>query len=84
MRKPALRRALYGALALLFLLHNDPWLQDEGRLVLGLPAGLAYHVAFCFAAAAVLGLLVRWAWPAGLDAPEAGVGNGIGRGEPPR
>ena len=61
------RRLLYGALALAFVLHNDLWLWDDARLVAGLPVGLTYHVAFCLLVTAVLGLLVRFAWPADLQ-----------------
>ena len=61
------RRALVQvALAILYLLHNDLWLWHDPRRVLGLPAGLAYHLLFAFATAAVLALAVRWAWPRGL------------------
>ena len=67
------RRALYGALGLLYLLHNDLWLWHDARLVLGLPAGLAYPVGYCLVTAALLAMLVRWAWPADLEArSEAG------------
>ncbi len=62
------RRALYAALALLYLLHNDLWLWHEGRFLLGFPVGLTYHVLYCLATAALLALLVRWAWPADLAA----------------
>ena len=61
------RRAAYGGLAALYLLHNDFWLWDDGRLVLGLPVGLAYHVGYCIAAAALMTLLVRRAWPGHLE-----------------
>ncbi len=54
---------LYAALALLYLLHTDLWLWNDGRFVLGLPAGLTYHVGYCIAAAAMMALLVRHAWP---------------------
>lgn len=54
---------LYGALAALYLLHNDLWLWNDPRLVAGLPIGLAYHLAFCLAASVVLTLLVLHAWP---------------------
>ncbi len=64
------RWLLYPSLAILYLLHNDLWLWHDGRFVLGLPAGLIYHVAYCLAAAALLAALVRWAWPADL-APDA-------------
>jgi len=58
-----IRRLLYTALALAFLLHNDLWLWDDARSVAGLPVGLAYHVGFCLAVALLMGLLVRFAWP---------------------
>ncbi len=67
---PSMTRArgmVYVLLGILYLLHNDLWLWDDGRLVAGLPAGLVYHVAFCAAAAGMLYLLVTHAWPAHLD-----------------
>ena len=68
--KPAGRRsrnAVYLLLGILYLLHNDLWLWDDGRLLAGLPAGLVYHVGFCAAASGLLYLLVTRAWPAHLD-----------------
>jgi hypothetical protein len=50
-------------LTALFVLHQDVWLWRDARVVLGLPVGLAYHVAFCVAASVVLALAVRWSWP---------------------
>ncbi len=64
------RRLLYLALALLYLLHNDLWLWTDATLVAGIPAGLAYHVLYCLVAALLMAALVRWAWPPGLDSPE--------------
>ncbi len=61
--RPWPRRALYAALAALYLLHNDLWLWHDTRLVLGLPVGLLYHVVFCLVTAVVLAALVKWAWP---------------------
>jgi hypothetical protein len=58
---------LYLALVALYLLHNDLWLWNDPRLVLGLPAGLAYHIGFCIAASIILALLVKYAWPDHLD-----------------
>ncbi len=58
---------LYLALVALYLLHNDLWLWNDPGLVLGLPAGLAYHVGFCIATSIVLTLLVLHAWPSHLD-----------------
>jgi hypothetical protein len=55
--------AIYVALAALYALHNDLWLWNDPRLLLGLPIGLVYHIGFCIAASAVLGLLVVFAWP---------------------
>ena len=67
MSRGPLRTLLYAALVLVFLLHNDLWLWNDARLVLGLPVGLTYHVAYCFVVAGVLALLVRFAWPRDLD-----------------
>lgn len=67
MKKSFRSLLLYAALAVLYLLHNDLWLWNDSSLVLGLPAGLAYHVGFCVATAAVLTLLVLYAWPDHLD-----------------
>ena len=61
------RGVVYLLLGLLYLLHNDLWLWDDGRLVAGLPVGLVYHVGFCAAAAGRLYLLVTHAWPDHLD-----------------
>lgn len=62
-------------LTALFVLHQDVWLWRDLRVVLGLPIGLAYHVAFCVAASVALALAVRWSWPRdvprGDDAGEA-------------
>lgn len=70
MKRPGFRVPLYAALVALYLLHNDLWLWDDPRLVLGLPVGLAYHVAFCVATAVVLTLLVVYAWPDELEAAD--------------
>ena len=58
MRAPALRRVFLIGVALFYLLHNDLWLWNDARLLLGLPVGLAYHLAYCLAAAALMGLLL--------------------------
>ncbi len=68
------RGALYAALAALFLLHNDLPLWNDARLILGLPVGLVYHLAFCAAAALVMAGLVAWAWPTRLDDEDEGGG----------
>jgi hypothetical protein len=70
-----LRGALYWATLLLFALHQDFWLAADSRLLLGLPVGLAYHAGYCLAAAGLMGLLVRFAWPAGVEDGEAEEGD---------
>jgi hypothetical protein len=57
------RVAVAALLVALFVLHQDVWLLRDPRLVLGLPIGLAYHVAFCLVVTLVLALAVRWSWP---------------------
>ena len=58
MRSRPLRRVFLLGLGLFYLLHNDLWLWNDPRLVLGLPAGLVYHLAYCLVAAALMGLLL--------------------------
>lgn len=58
---------LVAALAALLLLHNDVWWWDDPTLVLGLPVGLAFHVALCVAASLVFWLITRMAWPEDLE-----------------
>jgi len=57
------RGLLYLALGAAFVLRHDLWLWNEPRLLLGLPVGLTYHVLFCLVVAALMALLVRFAWP---------------------
>ena len=50
------------------LIHQDVWFWTDRTLVFGfLPVGLAYHVAYTFAAAFTMWMLVRFAWPAHLE-----------------
>ena len=66
------RRIVVGVLLVaLFVLHQDGWLWDDARLVLGLPIGLAYHVVFCLVATLVLTIAVRWSWPREASAADA-------------
>lgn len=71
MKKPGLKGPLYGALVVLYLLHNDLWLWHDGSRVLGLPAGLLYHIGFAAATSVVLTLLVIYAWPDHLEVSDA-------------
>ena len=57
------RRALYGALLLLFVLRFDFWNWSRSDIVLGLPVSLLYHLLVCVAASALLFGLTRYAWP---------------------
>ncbi len=51
-----------------FLLHQDFWNWKNSGLVFGfLPVGLAYHAAYAIAAACLMAVLVKFAWPAELD-----------------
>lgn len=67
-------------LAVLFVLRYDFWWWNEPRLVLGLPIGLTYHIAFCFAITIVMSLVVRFAWPLDDDheSPRADSDDGAG------
>ena len=49
-----------------YVLHQDFWFWTRARpLLFGvLPVGLAYHAVYSVAAAALMWLLVRLAWPA--------------------
>ena len=71
------------AVAAFYVLHQDVWFWDTARpLVFGfLPIGLFYHAAYSVAVAVLMVLLIRYAWPAGLEreaeargAPRAGTG----------
>ena len=61
---------LAAAAGALWLLHQDFWFWDAARpLVFGfLPVGLFYHAVHSLAAAALMAALVRFAWPAHLEA----------------
>jgi hypothetical protein len=60
---------LAAAIAALYALHQDVWFWRTARpLVFGfLPIGLAYHAAYCLAAALLMWALTRLAWPAHLE-----------------
>ena len=65
-----MRTFLFLALAALFLLRLDLWQWDDPSLVLGLPVGLTFHASICLAAAVVMFLFTRFAWPEELEAVE--------------
>jgi hypothetical protein len=61
-----MRSALLAVLvAAVYVLHQDVWFWRSARpVVFGvLPIGLAYHVLYSIVVAAVMWLLVRYAWP---------------------
>jgi len=58
------RIAIYLGIIGLVILHYDFWLWDDPTLVFGfLPVGLAYHVAYTLATAALWYFAVKYAWP---------------------
>jgi hypothetical protein len=61
--------ALAAAIGLLYVLHQDVWFWRTARpLVFGfLPIGLAYHGAYCLAAALLMWTLTKVAWPHHLE-----------------
>lgn len=58
------------SLGALYILHQDFWFWRTAQpLAFGfIPIGLAYHAAFTLVTALVLGVLVKYAWPAQLEA----------------
>ena len=57
------------AVVVLYVLHQDFWFwRTAYPLVLGfIPVGLFYHGVFSIAAALLMWLLVKFAWPAHLE-----------------
>ena len=54
---------------IVFGLHQDVWNWSAATpLLLGmLPPGLTYHLGYSVIAAITMALLVKFAWPSGLD-----------------
>jgi hypothetical protein len=63
---------LAGLIALVYVLHQDWWFwRSATPLVFGfIPIGLFYHAMYSLAVAALMGLLVRLAWPSHLENDE--------------
>jgi hypothetical protein len=64
------RRLLWALVILvLYALHQDVWFWRTAEpLVFGfLPIGLAYHGAYCVAAALLMWALTTYAWPGHLE-----------------
>lgn len=77
-------RLLAAAVAAFWLLHQDFWFWNAARpLVFGfLPVGLFYHAVYSLAAAALMWGLVRFAWPARLEAEAEAESAGAAGGPP--
>lgn len=63
------RPVLAALVLLLYAAHQDVWFWRTAQpLAFGvLPVGLFYHVCYAGAAAVMMWLLVRYAWPAHLE-----------------
>jgi len=58
----------WGFILLLGILHWDFWLWSDRSLLLGfLPIGLAYQAAISLLAALGWALVIRFAWPEGVE-----------------
>lgn len=60
------------AVVALYILHQDLWFWNDarlfGRIPFGfIPVGLFYHALFSVAAALLMWLLVKFAWPGHLE-----------------
>jgi len=57
------------AVLLLYAAHQDFWFAGEARpIVFGyLPIGLFYHACYTLAAAVLMAVLVKVAWPGGRE-----------------
>ncbi|MED6334656.1 MAG: hypothetical protein VYE81_04590 [Planctomycetota bacterium] len=63
-----MRKFVWFLVLVLALAHWDFWFWDDRSLVAGfLPVGLAYHAAFSLAAGVVWALVVKFAWPVGVE-----------------
>ena len=52
----------------LLILHQDVWFWDSQTVVVGLPIGMAYHVVFSIVVALAFSLVLKYAWPAEVEA----------------
>lgn len=77
------RIAVFGALVLLAVLHQDFWWRDDHRtLVFGfLPVSLAYHIGVSIAACVLWGLACRYCWPKDLEVADSEAASRTARSE---
>jgi hypothetical protein len=63
---------LFLLVALFYAAHQDIWNWSRADpMIFGfLPIGLAYHAAYSVAAAVVMAVLVKFAWPKDLEKQE--------------
>jgi len=63
---------LFLLVVLVYAAHQDAWnWRKADPMIFGfLPVGLAYHAAYSIAAAVMMAILVKCAWPKGLDKHE--------------
>ncbi len=62
--------AVWAAVALLIILHQDNWLWDNPSLVFGfMPITLLYHLCISLAATLTWLVATRYAWPVDASPP---------------
>jgi len=67
-----MRYTIWFLVLFLLILHQDNWLWENPRLVLGfMPIGLFYHSCISMAAGITWFFAIQFAWPAELDAASA-------------
>ncbi len=70
-----MRKAVWGLVLLLVVLHQDNWLWDNDTLIAGfMPITLLWHAGISVAAGFTWFLATKFAWP--LDADEAATDKG--------
>ncbi|WP_417380352.1 DUF3311 domain-containing protein [Gimesia sp.] len=63
-----MRYTIYGLVVLLIIIHQDNWLWDDKRLILGfMPISLLYQTGISIGAAIVWFLATKFAWPHHLE-----------------
>src|SRR5216684_8940329 len=70
--KPTRRLLLILLVVAVYVLHQDFWNWKKPEpLIFGfLPIGLAYHAGYSILAAIMMAVLVKFAWPEHLEAPD--------------
>jgi len=64
---PSYPRWLLPLVVGLVLVYLNYWMWDVGRIVLGMPANLLYHVIWSVGLVPIMLAVVRRAWPRCLD-----------------